>query len=74
MMFNIPTDRSVVIKNGLKNIIKKEQFYKQGDKLRLIYHSTPWRGLNVLLGAMQLVNINCELDVYSLCFETNLVN
>ena len=65
MMFNIPTDRSVVIKNGLKNIIKKEQFYKQGDKLRLIYHSTPWRGLNVLLGAMQLVNINCELDVYS---------
>ncbi len=32
----------------------------------MIYHSTPWRGLNVLLGAMQLVkNKDITLDVYS---------
>jgi len=65
MMFDLPTNRCTVIKNGLKNITLKDKFYKKGDKLKLIYHSTPWRGLNILLGAMQLVNINCELDVYS---------
>ena len=32
----------------------------------MIYHSTPWRGLNVLLGAMQLIKSkDVELDVYS---------
>ena len=65
MAFDIPTDRAVVIKNGLGKINLKKDFYKKGDKLKLLYHSTPWRGLNVLLGAMQLVKTNVELDVFS---------
>ncbi len=40
--------------------------YQEGQKIKLIYTSTPWRGLNVLLGAMQLIkNPLIELDVYS---------
>jgi hypothetical protein len=34
--------------------------------LNLIFHPTPWRGLNVILAAMQLVkNPLISLDVYS---------
>jgi glycosyltransferase involved in cell wall biosynthesis len=40
--------------------------YNKGDPIKLIYTSTPWRGLNVLLAAMQLVtNKLVHLDVYS---------
>ena len=65
MAYDVPTKRCVVIKNGLGPVKLKTNFYKKGDKLRILYHSTPWRGLNVLLGAMQLVKSNVELDVYS---------
>ena len=63
--FDIPTDRSVVIKNGVENFpIRK--IYKKGEPIKLIHHCTPWRGLNVLLRAMQEVkNPNIILDVYS---------
>ena len=63
--FNLPTDKCTVIKNGIPEI-KLRDSEKRIDKLRLIYHPTPWRGLSVLLGAMQLVkNPNVILDVYS---------
>jgi UDP-glucose:(glucosyl)LPS alpha-1,2-glucosyltransferase len=63
--FDIPTDRSVVIKNGVEDFpIRK--IYKKGEPIKLIHHCTPWRGLNVLLRAMQDVkNPNIILDVYS---------
>ena len=63
--FNIPEDRSVVIKNGTSNFpIRK--IYKKGDPIKLIHHCTPWRGLNVLLAAMQEIkDPNITLDVYS---------
>jgi len=63
--FDIPTERSIVIKNGIDNFpIRK--IYKKGDSIKLIHHCTPWRGLNVLLGAMQEIkNPNIILDVYS---------
>jgi len=65
--FNIPTDRCHVIKNGVTNFPKRKVFTK-GDRLRMIFHPTPWRGLNVLLATMQLLeNENIELDVYSSC-------
>ena len=36
------------------------------SQLELLHHCTPWRGLNVLLLAMQLIkNSNITLDVYS---------
>ena len=65
--FNIPTDRCHVIKNGVTSF-PKPSTYNKGDRLRIIHHNTPWRGLNVLLGAMQyLEGENIELDVYSSC-------
>ena len=65
--FNLPTDRCHVIKNGVTNFPKIKNF-NEGDRLRIIHHNTPWRGLNVLLGAMQyLEGENIELDVYSSC-------
>tara|TARA_R110000796_G_scaffold107445_2_gene218222 strand:- start:674 stop:1609 length:936 start_codon:yes stop_codon:yes gene_type:complete len=63
--FDIPTERSIVIKNGIANFpIRK--IYKKGSQIKLIHHCTPWRGLNVLLRAMQEIkNPNIILDVYS---------
>ena len=65
--FDIPTEKCVVIKNGIDNFpIRK--IYKRGTPIKLIHHCTPWRGLNVLLRAMQEVeNPNIILDVYSSC-------
>ena len=66
MMFDIPTHRSVVIKNAIDKIEPNKLDYKKGDPIKLIYTSTPWRGLNVLLAAMQLIeNPLIHLDVYS---------
>ena len=65
MMFDVPTERCHVIKNGCTSFpIRKP--YKKGDPIRIIHQNTPWRGLTVLLGAMQLVkNPLIKLDVYS---------
>ena len=63
--FDIPTDRSIVIKNGIESFPQRK-IYKKGDPIKLIHHCTPWRGLNVLLRAMQEINDpNITLDVYS---------
>ena len=63
--FQIPEDKSIVIKNGASHFPKRK-IYKKGDPIRIIHHCTPWRGLNVLLLAMQLLkNPNVTLDVYS---------
>jgi glycosyltransferase involved in cell wall biosynthesis len=64
-IFEIPCERCTVIKNGIPDI-KQRKAEQKKDKIKLIYHPTPWRGLSILLGAMQLVkNPNIELDVYS---------
>ena len=63
--FKLPHERCVVIKNGIQNLKLRDPKQKK-DKIKLIYHPTPWRGLSVLLGAMQLINNpNIILDVYS---------
>jgi glycosyltransferase involved in cell wall biosynthesis len=63
--FDIPTERSVVIKNGTNNFPKRK-IYKQGEPIKILHHNTPWRGLNVVLRAMQEIkNPNITLDVYS---------
>ena len=65
MMFKLPPHKCAVIKNAIEHFPGRA-VYQQGQKLKLIYTSTPWRGLNVLLGAMQLIkNPLIELDVYS---------
>jgi len=63
--FDIPTDRSVVIKNGTNNFPTKRP-YQKGKPIKILHHNTPWRGLNVLLRAMQEIkDPNITLDVYS---------
>jgi len=63
--FDIPTERSVVIKNGTNNFPQRK-IYKKGEPIKILHHNTPWRGLNVVLRAMQEVkNPNITLDVYS---------
>ena len=65
MKFDVPTDKCTVIKNAI-DVFPKLKKYKKGDPIKMIFHPTPWRGLNVILGAMQLVkNKNVTLDVYS---------
>jgi len=65
MMFNLPPHKCAVIKNAIEHFPGRA-VYQKGQKLKLIYTSTPWRGLSVLLGAMQLIkNPLIELDVYS---------
>ena len=65
MMFDIPGEKCVVIKNGLDDI-KVRDLETKKDKIRLIFQPTPWRGLSVLLAAMQLINNkDIILDVYS---------
>src|SRR6056300_698140 len=63
--FDIPTDRSMVIKNGTNNFPKRK-VYKKGEPIKILHHNTHWRGLNVLLRAMQEIkDPNITLDVYS---------
>ena len=64
--FKLPTEKCLVIKNGIENIEPIPTIYKKGEPIKIIHHCTPWRGLSVLLGAMQLVkNPLITLDVYS---------
>jgi len=65
--FDLPTDRCHVIKNGVNNFPVRTQF-KEGNMVRMLFHVTPWRGLNVLLGAMSLLkDCNVHVDIYSSC-------
>lgn len=60
--FQIPENRSLIIKNAIETINLEEK----PKKIHLIYTSTPWRGLDVLLDAFDLLNRDdIELDIYS---------
>jgi glycosyltransferase involved in cell wall biosynthesis len=62
-LFRVPTENAFIIRNAIEPIELKP---KPKDKLKLIYTSTPFRGLNVLLDAFELLNRDdIELDVYS---------
>ena len=64
--FKLPTEKCVVIKNGVEKIEPVVTTYQKGKEIKIIHQNTPWRGLNILLGAMQLVkNPLITLDVYS---------
>ena len=66
--FGLPTEKCVVIKNGIDNIKPSDLNYEKGKPIKVIHQCTPWRGLSVLLGAMQLIrNPLISLDVYSSC-------
>lgn len=64
--FAIPEYKSTVIKNATYKFDNVEK--SKDGKIKLIYTSTPWRGLNVLLMAIQHLNKtrdDFEVDVYS---------
>ena len=61
--FKVPENKCVVIKNAIEKIEYEE---KPKDKINLIYHTTPWRGLALLLKVFNNLNIeNVELNVCS---------
>ena len=61
--FKVPENKCAVIKNAIEKIEHEE---KPKDKINLIYHTTPWRGLALLLKVFNNLNIeNVELNVCS---------
>ena len=61
--FKIPESKSLVIKNAIENIDFHE---KPKDKINLVYHTTPWRGLVHLLKVFKRLNLqNTELNICS---------
>ena len=61
--FKIPENKSVVIKNAIEKVDFQE---KPKDKINLIYHTTPWRGLVHLLKVFKSLNLEkVELNICS---------
>ena len=61
--FQLPKNKTIVIKNAIEKINFVE---KPLDKINLIYHTTPWRGLKILLKVFKDLNLNkVELNVCS---------
>ena len=61
--FKIPENKSIVIRNAIEEISFVE---KPKDKISLIYHTTPWRGLSHLLKIFKNLNLkNVELNICS---------
>ena len=61
--FKVPDNKSLVIKNAVEKI---EFHEKPKDKINLIYHTTPWRGLKILIKVFEDLNLeNVELNVCS---------
>jgi glycosyltransferase involved in cell wall biosynthesis len=63
-VYQVPVHNSYVIKNAIQPIEFKPK--AKDGKLKLIYASTPFRGLDVLLDSFEMLNRDdIELDVYS---------
>ena len=61
--FKVPENKSIVIRNAIEKI---ENHKKPTDKINLIYHTTPWRGLENLLKIFKKMDLkNVELNVCS---------
>tara|TARA_B110000003_G_scaffold124495_1_gene126791 strand:+ start:497 stop:1477 length:981 start_codon:yes stop_codon:yes gene_type:complete len=61
--FKVPEGKSLVIKNAIEEIKYKD---KPKDKINLIYHTTPWRGLSQLLKVFKNLKLdNVELNICS---------
>jgi glycosyltransferase involved in cell wall biosynthesis len=62
--YNVPAYKSIVIRNAAPRAEFKER--DRSGKIKLIYTSTPWRGLDILIDAFKLLNRDdVELDVFS---------
>ena len=65
--FKIPESKSLVIKNAVEKIKFQE---KPKDKINLIYHTTPWRGLVHLLKIFK--DLNLEKVELTICSSTKI--
>ena len=65
--FKIPEDRCTVIKNAIDyDELQLKTDFTPKPKIKMCYISTPWRGLEVALGAMEAIkDPDITLDVYS---------
>lgn len=62
-VFGVPANRSIIIRNAVDEFAPQP---KTSDKVQLIYTSTPWRGLEILLDAFeQIGRTDAVLSVYS---------
>ena len=64
--FNIPEHKSFVLKNATHSFDKKPTI--GGGRIKIMYSSTPWRGLSVLTKAVEILNTirdDFTVDVYS---------
>ncbi len=59
--FNLRTERCCVIKNAIDPLQYQKRISKQ--KLKLVFHPEPWRGLEVLLLALRLID-DPDLEVH----------
>lgn len=65
-MYNIPGYKTHVLKNASLGVIPRS--HGKREKVKLCYTSTPWRGLDVLLKAWDILRPeDCELHVFSSC-------
>lgn len=63
-VYTVPIEKSIVLRNAIDPIEFIEK--PKSNKLKFIYTSTPWRGLDILLDSFKLLNRDdIELDVYS---------
>ena len=65
--YNIPWSHCIVLQNAI-NPIDFKLTEKPRDKIRMIYHTTPHRGLNILVPVFKKLcesHENIELDIYS---------
>ena len=65
--FKVPQSKCVVIKNAIEKIDFEQ---KPKDKINLIYHTTPWRGLVQLLKVFK--NLNLEKVELNVCSSTKI--
>lgn len=65
--YSIPWSKFIVIENAIEPI-EKDKIDKPTDKIKIIYHTTPHRGLEILVPVFEKLaedHKNIELDVYS---------
>ena len=64
-IYNIPAYKTFVMENACIGVFGKKV---RGEKVKVCYTSTPYRGLDVLLSAWELLNPqDAELHVFSSC-------
>jgi glycosyltransferase involved in cell wall biosynthesis len=64
--FATPADRTVVLRNAIHPFEEHEK--PRTGPIKVLYASTPWRGLDILLAGWELLRPpNAELHVYSSC-------